>query len=263
MKKSNRFMRLSGVLLVLTLVTSCFMGGTLAKYVSEDEGKDSARVAKWGVEVNVKNGVEEIFGKKYGKHWTGSTINSDTVIAETNAKLDVLAPGTKGELGQTSITGIPEVAVKVVTDAEIIMENWKIDTDEFYCPLIFTVESNNSGTGSTKEDKISGIDYNEKSSGGQQSFINKLENCIEEAYSGEFAAGTNLEEKFTNFNISWEWPYAGKDEDRKYGDSSWTEQEGQKDTKDTKLGDLSADAQNEEDAPNITIKITTTVTQID
>ena len=53
MKKNSKLMRASFVLLVLTLITSCFVGGTFAKYVSEGEGTDSARVAKWGVEVTV------------------------------------------------------------------------------------------------------------------------------------------------------------------------------------------------------------------
>lgn len=34
-------MRASGILLVLTLITSCFVGGTFAKYISEGQGEDS------------------------------------------------------------------------------------------------------------------------------------------------------------------------------------------------------------------------------
>lgn len=51
--KRNRWMRAGGLLVVLTLITSCFVGGTFAKYVTENEGMDTARVAKWGVEVTV------------------------------------------------------------------------------------------------------------------------------------------------------------------------------------------------------------------
>lgn len=46
MKRNNKLMRASGFLLVLTLITSCFVGGTFAKYVSRAETSDSARVAK-------------------------------------------------------------------------------------------------------------------------------------------------------------------------------------------------------------------------
>lgn len=38
MKRKNRLTRTSGVLLVLTLITSCFVGGTFAKYISEGSG---------------------------------------------------------------------------------------------------------------------------------------------------------------------------------------------------------------------------------
>ena len=49
----NRLMKASAFLLVSTMATSCFVGSTFAKYVSENQGEDSARVAKWGVEVEV------------------------------------------------------------------------------------------------------------------------------------------------------------------------------------------------------------------
>ena len=47
----NRLMKASAFLLVSTMATSCFVGSTFAKYVSEGKGEDSARVAKWGVKV--------------------------------------------------------------------------------------------------------------------------------------------------------------------------------------------------------------------
>lgn len=47
-------MRVAGLLLALVLVTSCFVGGTFAKYVTSGHGNDSARAAKWGVVVNVE-----------------------------------------------------------------------------------------------------------------------------------------------------------------------------------------------------------------
>jgi hypothetical protein len=39
--------RIMGLLLVLVLVTSCFAGGTFAKYTSVATGSDEANVAKW------------------------------------------------------------------------------------------------------------------------------------------------------------------------------------------------------------------------
>ena len=49
--KKNKMMRLASFLLVATLLTTSMISGTFAKYVTEGSASDSARVAKWGVEV--------------------------------------------------------------------------------------------------------------------------------------------------------------------------------------------------------------------
>ena len=49
--KKTKLMRAALLLLVLTLITSCFVGGTFAKYTTSEKGSDTARVAKWGVEI--------------------------------------------------------------------------------------------------------------------------------------------------------------------------------------------------------------------
>ena len=51
-------MRVAGLLLALVLVTSCFVGGTFAKYVTGNYGEDNARVAKFGVAVQ---GTSDMF----------------------------------------------------------------------------------------------------------------------------------------------------------------------------------------------------------
>ena len=55
-------MRVAGLLLALVLVTSCFVGGTFAKYVTSGDSTDSARVAKFGVTVKA-NGT--VFAEEY------------------------------------------------------------------------------------------------------------------------------------------------------------------------------------------------------
>ena len=49
--KKNRTLRVSALLLALTLITTCFVGGTFAKYTSSTEGSDVATVAKWSFHV--------------------------------------------------------------------------------------------------------------------------------------------------------------------------------------------------------------------
>ena len=43
--KGSKLPKLAALLLVLTLVTTCFVSGTFAKYVSEGEGEDAAHSA--------------------------------------------------------------------------------------------------------------------------------------------------------------------------------------------------------------------------
>lgn len=43
--RKNKAMRTAALLLVLVLMTSCFVGGTFAKYTTTASGSESARVA--------------------------------------------------------------------------------------------------------------------------------------------------------------------------------------------------------------------------
>ena len=166
--------------------------------------------------------------------------------------MDVFAPGTQGQITDLSITGTPEVAVRVDTVATVTVENWDVD-GSYYCPLIFNI----AGT------EVKGLTYI-GNGGGADSFASDLKEPIETVYSGELEAGTKLDDLFKSKTISWEWPYEGTNQSApSYCDNSWTKQDGQADEKDTKLGNLAANAGSEDAAPKITIDLATTVTQID
>ncbi len=236
--KRNTLLRASALLLVATLTTSCFVGGTFAKYVSEGNGEDSARVAKWGVTVEVKG---DGFKTAYEKNDTNSKVDGNTVVSSTEEK--VVAPGTKGTFGGVKITGTPEVAVKVETTATVDLSGWNVaEGGEFYCPLVFTIGNKT----------INGLDYSKSTSGGEASFENAIKNAIKDAASKEIAANTDLSKESVNITYSWEWPFAG---------ASGTAAT-QDDALDTKLGDNAAD-NNDSNDPEISITVETTVTQID
>lgn len=102
--KKNRMMRLASILLVCVLLTTSVISGTFAKYISTAEASDTARVAKWGVELTVDG--EDVFATEYD-----GTVKS-SVTAE-----DVVAPGTKNDTGVTfSVKGTPEVAFKLTAN---------------------------------------------------------------------------------------------------------------------------------------------------
>ncbi len=112
--KKNRIMRVFSVLLALTLISTCAISGTFAKYVTKAEGEDQARVAKWGVLVSVDGNA---FADKYAA--TDEAYLEDggeySVVSSVEGE-QVVAPGTSSEeVGANlvgSVTGTPEVAAR-------------------------------------------------------------------------------------------------------------------------------------------------------
>ena len=112
--KKNKMMRTASGLLVATLLTTSMISGTFAKYTTQDEANDSARVAKWGVNLAVSG---SLYGKKYSAK-TANTATTDssgaTVISENGATDKIVAPGTKNDGGlYVTLSGTPEVSTKV------------------------------------------------------------------------------------------------------------------------------------------------------
>lgn len=133
--KKNRTMRLAALLLVLTLITSCFVGGTFAKYITSDAAGDSARVAKWGIDVLVSG---NLFGQFYNPNT--ATADKDLIAATAQNSVDngttdgkdIVAPGTKNETGFTvQISGTPEVAYKVTANTGAAVSGKSANEDIF------------------------------------------------------------------------------------------------------------------------------------
>lgn len=223
MKKSVLF-RIALVMLVLTMVTSCFVGGTFAKYVTSGQGTDSARVAKFGVAITA-NG--EAFATSYAAADTTATSIATTVEATEK----VVAPGTKGNMASMVLSGKPEVAVKVSYEGAFdISSNWTVD-GVFYCPLVITVG----------ETEINGANFSKETD---------FETAVNGAFKNywkEYEPGTDLSEeavKNNSLGVSWEWPFSISDEN---------------DKKDTWLGNQAA----ADNAATVTLTVKTTVEQID
>ena len=224
--KKNKMMRMASVLFVLTLITSCFVGGTFAKYVTSKPGSDTARVAKFGVTVN---GAGNTFATAYDKNDQTAQLDTQTVISNNGDK--VVAPGTKGQAMSVGLSGKTEVAVKVESVAVVTLVNWTDAEGEYYCPLVFDI----NGV------KLDGRDYES-----MDAFKTAIETAIAEA-KAEFAPNTDLSDlKDAKLAISWEWPFEGADVSAD-------------DVKDTYLG-----RQAQAGYPaTVKIELTTTVTQID
>lgn len=217
--KKNKMMRIASVLLVAVLLSTCAISGTFAKYVTSATATDSARVAKWGVKVEA---TSDAFKTAYNS-------DTDDYAAQTViSTVDVVAPGTNGTLTDVTITGTPEVAVRVTYDADLKLEGWKLADGTEYCPVVFTVE---------------GVDY---AVGGSIATVADLEAAVESAIANckkDYAANTAITATTDAPSVSWSWAFETTGND----------------ANDTYLGDQAAAG----NAATIELSIVTTATQID
>ena len=182
--KKNTMMRLAAVMLMCVLLTTSVVGGTFAKYVTSDWEQDKARVAKWGVGVDVE--ADTAFATAYGKDDPATTI-AQTVVSSNSDKL--LAPGTKGTLCTAYITGKPEVAVHITKTPTLVLNGWTTNGTDYYCPLVITVD----GT------PFYGLSYSSAAA-----FIADVEGALRADY--EVSPNTDL----TVYNkVEWSWAFEG------------------------------------------------------
>ena len=115
MKNINRATMISvGLLLVSVLIATVVLSGTIAKFTSVGTSSDSARVAKWGMEVTAHSDVSTKYGTFYEKNEKGEDVNVGVVASSNSANL--IAPGTKGYLTCFRIKGSPEAAYEIDFD---------------------------------------------------------------------------------------------------------------------------------------------------
>lgn len=110
--KKNKAMRSASVLLVATLLTTSVISGTLAKYTTQDAAEDTARVAKWGVELQA---IGNLYGDTY-KDLIVTENDTNATVQSVDRTADVVAPGTQNAEGFTfSLKGKPEVDGTITT----------------------------------------------------------------------------------------------------------------------------------------------------
>lgn len=214
----NKMFKSASVLLVAVLMSTCVTSSTFAKYTTSASGSDSARVAKWGVSI-VANG--DMFSDTY------APLNSDAFEWSVDASNNdnVIAPGTSGNLVAMTISGKPEVAVKVEYDVDLVLNGWSTTNGEVYCPLVI---------------KVGDTSYTRGANQSMEKFEQIVENAIRE-YSSEYAPNTDLSTVANMPAVSWEWPFEGNN------------------AFDTELGNKASAGS----APTISLSLTTTVSQID
>lgn len=139
MKRKSHVARLGVLALVLTLVTTSLLGGTMARYVTEVTGTATATVAAWSFKANTQ-------GEKMTAIDLGATANRDSYTGAT-VKEGVIAPGTKGSFkialdGSGSEVGIDYV-VKIAAASDTTLPTdltFKVDN------AAYTLGSDTTGT---------------------------------------------------------------------------------------------------------------------
>lgn len=113
--KKNSSLRVAALLLALTLITSCFVGGTFAKYTTSVGDTATARAARWGFNANGNSIVlDNLFSAAYKNNKVKAANGTDLIIA----------PGTNGmahfkfEYDNANGTNgnVPEVAYNFTVD---------------------------------------------------------------------------------------------------------------------------------------------------
>ena len=121
--KKNKMMRIASILMVVTLLSTCAISGTFAKYVTKAEGQDTARVAKWGVLVSVEGNA---FAKQYVATDTAYKAAGGTLAVVSSTEDQVVAPGTDStQVGSNmvaTVKGTPEVAARYTIEGKGIKD---------------------------------------------------------------------------------------------------------------------------------------------
>ena len=195
MMKKGMFPRIAAVMLMLTLLSTCVISGTFAKYTTNGKTSASARVAKWGVFVQ---STSDIFSTEYATD--DEAAESASIATSVKANSAVLAPGTTGNLGAITVTGKPEVAVAITYTADLTLTGWEDSDGNVYCPIVFNVN---------------GTEYKIDST---NTTLALLESAVEgaiAAYTARYAPGTDLSGVATSENapkLTWTWAFDGNDD---------------------------------------------------
>lgn len=190
MKKRSRIVSLGVLALTLTMMSTCLMGATMARYVTEVTGSATAAVAAWSFKADSKKEAGETFTEINLGDTTHRQAYDSGDIAD-----NVIAPGTKGSFnividGSGSEVGI-DYAVNIAAGKDVTLPD----------DLVFSTEAITADKPGKKlaDFSIPGstIDYS--------------------------ATSDSMKKTIT---VNWEWPFDATDDkesnDNAYADKNWT-----------------------------------------
>ena len=199
MRKINKIMMITvSILLTLVLITSSVVSGTFAKYASSGQSSATARVAKWGVVVEITANRPEVVIDTDG----------DAIIFSADALK--MGPGSDySDLMTVKFSGTAEVRlkVKIAVDVEFEESKMKIPANvaksdapanqyKYFSPMGTTFDAKNGESPLTNETSYLSSPWFEKPADSQD-MASSLENEIVNGFvnNAEFKAVGNTAEK--------------------------------------------------------------------
>lgn len=223
--KKNKIMRLASALLVLTMLTTCVITGTFAKYTTSTTGTDKARVAYWGFDQDAATAIDLFDGEYTNVKTSGEVDGFSNVVAPGTSNTSTFAFGYTNY--KTDTISAPEVAYTFTVNPTITGDYTSLDSNTNFK---WTLQKGNETAAeyNTVAELLAAI----KALSGDASG------------SKQYAAG-NLPTAFTSadevYTIGWNWAFSTN----AAGDAA-----------DTAMGNAQA-------LDNVTFAITITATQVD
>lgn len=206
-KEVRGVLKVTAILLCVTLMSTAVLSTTFAKYTTSGSGSTSARVAKWGITLQPMTDVKKV--------WE----NSAGINAQSSTTDNIIAPGTGGDLVRFRLEGNPEVAQEVdfnLNFFDIFGGYDNLIGQETYFPILITVGIK-AYNGSNEEITVDGITTKEE-------YLIESDETI-----SEFAEGVATEAKilldhdvtpngwggtkYAEYFVRWDWFYDDADID--------------------------------------------------
>jgi len=147
--KKIKSLRLASILLIGTLLTTCLLGGTFAKYTTAASGSSNATVANWSIRANDQEiAVSPQIGYNFAVF---DTINdADGESTEQDVVDNRIAPGTGGSFDMT-VQNKSEVSAKY----SIALT----ETNELKVPIQYSLDGTNwyDSISKISEDKLTDL----------------------------------------------------------------------------------------------------------
>ena len=132
-EENNMVVKIAIIVLAITMIALILLSGTYAKYISSNTAEDTARVAKWQIELNgesLKTSEIDLFSTILDSNYT----DTETDVINTEK---LIAPGTSGRFN-LQIANKSEVAAQYEIDFTI--------TNTANIPIEFSIDGGTTWT---------------------------------------------------------------------------------------------------------------------